>query len=356
MTNVQTNITPATPLKNGLGSVMNTESDAGVVSTNSALDRLAGLAWAAGDRLRVGVLRVLAQDSFGVLELCQLFDIKQPSMSHHLKILSEARLVAHRREGTNLYYRRAPAETALVAELFAALDAIACDSDMLQRLETVQATRAEASRRFFAEHAGEYRQHQDLIARLNDYGPRVVERIALLAKACVVLEIGPGGGELLPDLTAIASDVIALDVSAEMLQQAERYLQSFAANAQNIRFVVGDTGSARLLALPAAVVVLMNMVLHHTARPAQVIADVAALLAPGGTFILTELCDHSHGEKAREVCGDVWPGFAPEQLTCWAQEAGLVPAREEYLAQRNGFRIQIREFSKPVGSALQAVN
>ncbi|MEL0029045.1 MAG: metalloregulator ArsR/SmtB family transcription factor, partial [Perlucidibaca sp.] len=172
----------------------------------TALDHLANLAWAAGDRLRLGVLRVLARDSFGVLELCQLFNIKQPSMSHHLKILSEAGLVAHRREGTNLYYRRAPAESALISELFAALDATAPEEVIAQRMEAVRAARAEASRRFFAEHGDEYRQHQDLIARLADYGPRVVERIAQLAPDGVVLEIGPGGGELLPDLAGHAHE------------------------------------------------------------------------------------------------------------------------------------------------------
>ncbi len=323
-----------------------------MTSTTTAfatLDQLADLAWAAGDRLRLAVLRALARDSFGVLELCQLFDIKQPSMSHHLKILSEAGLVAHRREGTNLYYRRAPAESPLIAELFATLDATLADHDIMQRLETVQAARAEASRRFFAEHGSEYRQHQDLIARLADYGPRVVERVAQLASGGVVLEIGPGGGELLPDLASLASQVIALDASSEMLRQAERRVRD--AGAGNVRFVAGDTTAAISLQLPSADAVVMNMVLHHTARPAQVIADVARLLAPGGTFVLTELCVHGQGEKAREVCGDVWPGFAPETLTTWAGQAGLLPAREEYLAQRNGFRLQLREFTKPKPAA-----
>jgi len=319
---------------------------------HSALENLADLAWAAGDRLRLGVLRVLARDSFGVLELCQLFDIKQPSMSHHLKILAEAGLVAHRREGTNLYYRRAPAETALTGELFAAVDATTPDTEIARRLETVRAARAEASRRFFAEQGGQYRQHQDLIARLADYGPRVVERVAQLAPGGVVLEIGPGGGELLPELAGSAREVIALDISEEMLRQAEaRVRDTMDADgaASHVRFVRGDTAAALDLGLTADAVV-MNMVLHHTARPAEVMADVARLLAPGGAFVLTELCDHGQGEKAREVCGDVWPGFEPETLTTWAEQAGLQPAREEYLAQRNGFRIQIREFTRPAGA------
>lgn len=314
----------------------------------SPLDHLANLAWAAGDRLRLGVLRVLARDAFGVLELCQLFDIKQPSMSHHLKILSEAGLVVHRREGTNLYYRRAPAPSALVAELFCALDATTTDTLTSQRLEAVQATRAEASRRFFAQFGNEYRVHQDLIARLSDYGPRVVERTAAHATDAIVLEIGPGGGELLPEFASIAKEVIALDVSAEMLTQAKARARQ--QQVSKIRFVHGDTASALLLNLPPANAIVMNMVLHHIAKPADIFHHVAALLAPGGCFLLTELCEHSQGEKAREVCGDVWPGFHPDTLTAWAADAGLVPSHEEYQAQRNGFRLQLREFTQPVSA------
>lgn len=323
-------------------------SESDTSTEKSPLDHLANLAWAAGDRLRLGVLRVLARDAFGVLELCQLFDIKQPSMSHHLKILSEAGLVVHRREGTNLYYRRAPAPSALIAELFCALDATATDTLTSQRLEAVQATRAEASRRFFAQFGNEYREHQDLIARLSDYGPRVVERTAAHATDAIVLEIGPGGGELLPELASIAKEVIALDVSTEMLTQAKSRARQH--KVTNIRFVQGDTESALQLDLPPAQAIVMNMVLHHVAKPADIFHHVAALLAPGGRFLLTELCDHSQGEKAREVCGDVWPGFHPDTLTAWAADAGLVSSHEEYQAQRNGFRLQLREFTQPVSA------
>lgn len=321
-------------------------SESDISTEKSPLDHLANLAWAAGDRLRLGVLRVLARDAFGVLELCQLFDIKQPSMSHHLKILSEAGLVVHRREGTNLYYRRAPAPSALVAELFCALDAIATDTLTSQRLEAIQAARAEASRRFFAQFGTEYREHQDLIARLSDYGPRVVERTAAIARDAVVLEIGPGGGELLPELASFAHEVIAVDVSAEMLAQAKE--RARAQQVSNIRFVHSDTAHALALGLPPAQAIVMNMVLHHIAKPAEIFHHVAALLAPGGRFLLTELCDHSHGEKAREICGDVWPGFHPDTLTAWATDAGLIASHEEYQAQRNGFRLQLREFTQPL--------
>lgn len=69
-------------------------------------DPLAALCKAAGDSLRLNVLRALANDSFGVLELAQIFAIGQSGMSHHLKVLAQAGLVATRREGNAIFYRR----------------------------------------------------------------------------------------------------------------------------------------------------------------------------------------------------------------------------------------------------------
>ena len=81
------------------------------------------------------------------------------------------------------------------------------------------------------------------------------------------------------------------------------------------------------------------------ASPAVVLADLAAALRPGGGLLLTDLCAHDQG-WAREACGDLWLGFAPEELSRWAQEAGLAEGESVYLAQRNGFRIQVRVFHR----------
>ena len=67
---------------------------------------LASLCKASADPLRLQVLRVLRKDSFGVSELCAIFDIRQPALSHHLKVLANAGLVATRREGNSIFYRR----------------------------------------------------------------------------------------------------------------------------------------------------------------------------------------------------------------------------------------------------------
>jgi ubiquinone/menaquinone biosynthesis C-methylase UbiE len=92
--------------------------------------------------------------------------------------------------------------------------------------------------------------------------------------------------------------------------------------------------------------VVINMVLHHTPAPGEVLRDVAACLAPGGVVLVTDLCNHDQG-WARENCGDLWLGFDPQDLAQWAEDAGLNEIASVYLAQRNGFQVQVRLFGGP---------
>ena len=93
--------------------------------------------------------------------------------------------------------------------------------------------------------------------------------------------------------------------------------------------------------------VVFNMVLHHTPSPAEIFRDISARLAPGAVVLVTELCSHDQG-WARENCGDLWLGFEPEDLSRWAGDAGLTDITSVYLAQLNGFQIQVRLFGRPL--------
>lgn len=64
---------------------------------------------ALGDPTRVAILNRLAQtDETCVCDLTAAFDLAQPTISHHLKVLREAGLVAATRRGTWAYYRVVP--------------------------------------------------------------------------------------------------------------------------------------------------------------------------------------------------------------------------------------------------------
>ncbi len=308
---------------------------------------LAALCKAGGDALRLQVLRVLREDSFGVSELCGIFDLRQPALSHHLKVLANAGLVATRREGNSIFYRRAlpgqPLELeALQAALFDTVDQIELPAAVVAGLKTLQQRREENSRSFFRDNAEKFREQQDLIASYEQYAGTVAEVLddANLPGRKLALEVGPGDGRFLLELAPRFERVVALDIEAAMLDQARERVAG--AQLDNVDFLHGDTAHPRLARLGADCVVV-NMVLHHTPEPEKVLADIAGCLAPEGVVLVTDLCAHDQG-WARENCGDLWLGFDPAQLAGWAAQAGLAEIGSAFLAQRNGFQVQVRLF------------
>jgi ArsR family transcriptional regulator len=268
-------------------------------------------------------------------------------MSHHLKILANAGLVATRREGTTIFYRRNEMHPdtdlqALQYSLFHAIDEAALDPNLRNRLAEINGTRAAASVAFFNQNAVRFEENQDLIASWSDYGDSVESFLPdNTAGNQSALEIGPGYGQFLSRLSASFDRVTALDNSAEMLEQCRS--RSAAQSLTNVSFMLGGTDSAISNGVKADFISL-NMVLHHNPTPAEIIADCAQLINKNGTLLITELCAHDQ-EWVKEACGDLWLGFEPEALTQWCLAANLTEGNSQYLTQRNGFRIQLRQFN-----------
>ena len=314
---------------------------------NLQLAALTNLCKASADNLRLLVLRVLRKDSFGVSELCSIFDIRQPALSHHLKVLANAGLVAARREANAIFYRRSelgqdPRLEPLQHCLFETVDTIDLPPEIEERLAALQRQREENSANFFRDNAHKFHEQQDLIASYSQYADVVLQvlRDSPLKRYRTVLEVGPGDGSFLLELAPLFDRVVALDNAPGMLEKARQKVADAALN--HIEFILDDTRTVRLQQLEADCVV-MNMVLHHTPAPGDVLRDVAACLAPGGVVLVTDLCNHDQG-WARENCGDLWLGLEPADLTRWAQTAGLDELASVYLAQRNGFKVQVRLF------------
>lgn len=310
---------------------------------------LAALLKAAGDPLRLDILRVLAQDSFGVLELSRLFDVKQSGMSHHLKVLAAAGLLTTRREGNSIFYRRASLApdhplVALQQQLFQTLDQQPVADYLAAQLAALQAERSEASRQFFIDNAHKFRAQQDLIASYPVYAEQITQLLhnTPLPARRRVLEVGPGEGEFLAVLSPVFDEVIALDNADSMLDKS----QQFAAKngLANIRFLGGDTAVLSSHGLTVDCIVV-NMVLHHTPSPADIFQHLADALQTGGALLITDLCRHEQ-TWAREACGDLWQGFDPQDFSRWAKAAGLEEGQSMYVALRNGFQVQLRQFFK----------
>ncbi|EKF73812.1 ArsR family transcriptional regulator [Alcanivorax hongdengensis A-11-3] len=309
-------------------------------------DHLAGFLKAAGDPLRLQVLQVLGQSSFGVLELCDIMAIKQSGMSHHLKVLAQGGLVEKRREGNSIFYRRRlpqadSVEGAMHGALLDELDEGDLDGEVAERLAQVQQQRAAQSRAFFDRHAEQLDEQPELIADYDQYAEQACE---LLLRACpdgkAALEIGPGDGRFLKELAGHFATVIGLDNADAMLERAQQAV----AKQSNVQLILGEW-PASASTLPTVDAVVLNMVLHHLPSPASALRAAARQLNEGGTLLITDLCRHDQ-HWAHEACGDVWLGFDEADLVDWAGRAGLELQESQFLALRNGFQVQVRSFRR----------
>ena len=59
---------------------------------------------AVSDPTRIKIMKLLCGKEMCVSEICAHFKMKQPSISHHLSILKQAKIVADRKEGKEVYY------------------------------------------------------------------------------------------------------------------------------------------------------------------------------------------------------------------------------------------------------------
>ncbi|GAB2188529.1 metalloregulator ArsR/SmtB family transcription factor [Sessilibacter sp. MAH1] len=316
----------------------------------NALDDLSLLLKAASDPLRLQVLRLLAQDSYGVSELCRIFGVRQSGMSHHLKILSQANLVTTRREGNSIFYRRALASgfncAHLRNELFVEIDHLSVSDEVEDQLKVIRAERVSSSKEFFNQNSEKFRSQQDLIASYPVYCEQVSELIhkTKLPSQRLAIEIGPGEGEFLAILSQNFDAVVAVDNNQAMLNKAK--VNSELQNLSNIEFILDDTSNIEnFVDVNSVDLIVANMVFHHVPSPANLFSNLARILRPNGALVITDLCLHDQN-WAREACGDIWLGFDPNDLSQWANNANLINGQSIYFALRNGFQIQIRQFEK----------
>ena len=88
-----------------------------------AADELARLFKALADPVRLRLVSLIWAHVGGEVCVCELtaaFELTQPTISHHLRVLREAGLIGSERRGTWVYYRILPAALDRIAGLLAA--------------------------------------------------------------------------------------------------------------------------------------------------------------------------------------------------------------------------------------------
>ncbi len=91
------------------------------LDAETAID-LAAAFKALGDPVRLRLLSLIAAmggEEVCVCELTPAFDLSQPTISHHLKVLREAGLLTSQRRATWVYYRVVPAALQRLSDILA---------------------------------------------------------------------------------------------------------------------------------------------------------------------------------------------------------------------------------------------
>lgn len=147
-------------------------------------------------------------------------------------------------------------------------------------------------------------------------------RESVYAAACVqsgktAADIGAGSGFITEGLLRRGLRVLAVDPSRPMLVEMKSKFAGLGA--------VGLLrGEADRLSLSDASVdyVFANMLLHHVESPGEAVKEMARILKPGGTLVITDLDEHRF-EFLRTEHHDRWMGFRREAMARWLSESGL---------------------------------
>ena len=276
---------------------------------------------ALADPTRLRILALLRVMELSVGELAQILGQSQPRVSRHLKILSDARVLERRKEGSWVFLTLADDER--VEPMFALIDAWSDSSTQAlfasdsARTESIRGERAEAANRYFSGHAEVWDQIRSLHAAETDVEGAIDEALGNQHLGRFV-DIGTGTGRMIELFGPRASQAIGIDRSSEMLRLARVKLEA-AGIASSLR--QGDMYSLPL-ADQSADTIVIHQVLHYAHSPAAAIAEAARVLAPGGTLLVVDFAAHER-EELRTTDAHIRLGFEDEVMAGWFASAGL---------------------------------
>jgi len=285
---------------------------------------------ALADPTRLRLLALLHGQELSVHELQEITGLGQSRISTHLGLLAEAGLVQARREGKRTYYGLARSNSTAAALLDPALrgaeELPEREADQIN-LRRVLDLRAHRERLYFNQVAGRFGRSYGPGRSWQAFGQLLLRILPPLT----VADLGSGEG-LLSELLALrCRKVIAVDNSEKII--AFGAAKARKAGLKNLEFRLGDLQDPPIADATVDVVIL-SQALHHAGDPPRALRSAHRILKPGGQVMILDLRQHTFA-KARELYGDLWPGFAESDLHRWLEAAGFgqieitVVAREE---------------------------
>ena len=270
------------------------------------------------DPNRLRILLLLKAEELSVAELQEILVMGQSTISTHLSQLKQAGLVEDRRIGKNSLYRviTGNGNDVLVDLLARAQKEIPEAVQDRTTARRVVKKRQDKMRAFFDSVAGRLGK---------DYVPgkswkAMAEALLRLMPPMVIADLGAGDGSFSLLLAQSATNVLAVDSSAKMIEFARE--QAHRHHVKNVDYRLGDM--EELPVDDASVdIVFFSQSLHHALHPERAIAEGARILKPGGRVAILDLAKHRF-EEAREMYADEWLGFSEAELESMLEHAGFV--------------------------------
>ena len=290
------------------------------------MERVLAALRAAAEPSRLRLLALCARSELTVTQLTQLLGQSQPSVSRHLKLLCDAGLIDRFPEGSSVFYRIA--QDAFSQRILALLPQ---DDSTLRldqaRLADIERERERAAAAYFAANA-----HQWDALRALQVPDREVEQTLLdlldLSATDDFLDIGTGTGRMLEVIGPHVRRGVGIDRSRDMLAIARVNLDR-----ARLRKCLARQGDMYALPFtgPEFDLVLLHQVLHYADRPAEVVAEAARVIRPGGRLIIVDVAPHDL-ESLRRDHAHRRLGFAEAEVNEWLSRAGLDVRPTRHLA------------------------
>lgn len=279
------------------------------------------LAWmgSLADATRLRLLHLLERHELGVVELCEVLQLPQSTVSRHLKVLGDQGWLQSRAQGTNRLYRVAEGEREAAARKLWLLAREqtgtwpTVEQDRL-RLTRRLAQREPAAQAFFAGAAGQW---DKLRGELYGEAFGRAALLAMLPAEWTVADLGCGTGQSTAALAPFVRRVIGVDQSTAMLKAAKKRTSGL----ENVELRQGS-----LEALPledgSADAALLLLALTYVSEPSRALAEMARVLRPGGRAVVVDLLRHDREEFRRKM-GQHNLGYTESALREVLAQAGL---------------------------------
>jgi ubiquinone/menaquinone biosynthesis C-methylase UbiE len=275
---------------------------------------------ALADETRMRILFLLAQEELSGTDLMEILNMGQSRISTHLALLKEVGLVQDRKAGRRTFFSIAPGPATGfwqgVQEENAQAPEFAADAAGLRVLKE----RQRGERRAYFDRVAASFGDELLPGRTWEGLARAVIQLAPRARYA---DLGIGDGLLTLMLAEVATQVTAVDLSAEMLGQLATRAKS--KGITNIEYVEGDIEDLPL-ADASHDVVVASQALHHARAPGRCLAEARRILVRGGRLLVIDLLAHTE-EWVREKLEHVHLGFTEQALEKLALEAGFEKVR-----------------------------